>query len=505
MSNLRVGDPCDTEQQGSSPWHSPLPINDWPESAAGESVLLDSLPFSTIILDESLRVAWVSRNFLERTGRDIHRTIGARVTTLFPDPLLDYIGLEGKLRATFSTGQTFTGEPLAYRAPGLSARTYSYFITPVRAGVWRNHALILLEDITEKMRLMEEARSVQRHLANLVEHAHDLIISTDAEGKIISWNPALERTSGYASHHVKGRMLFELFEESQRDEVIGILRHLQARKVVSDQELDLKTREGQRVRIAWSFSPICDEKSDVTACVAVGRDLSERQALEMQLFQSEKLAALGVMAGGIAHELRNPLTICSSAAQFLEAELPPSASLAREGLAKITNATRRASAIIDALLRFASPSGNHVEQVNLVAIVRNTLNIIASQAVVQNVQITQDFPVLGDTNLLQQVAMNLLLNALQAMPDGGQLAVSLRSEGGEALMSVQDTGYGIAEELIGRIFDPFFTTRSNVKGTGLGLAVSYAIVQQHRGRIEVASKKGEGSTFTVRLALDRPD
>jgi len=511
VNKTRVGNPYDTAQQGSGgAWQSLLPIEEWPESAAGESILLDSLPFSTIIVDESLRVAWVNRNFLEKTRREIRGTIGSRVTTLFPDPLLDYIGLESKLRSTFSTGQTFTGEPLAYRAPGLSARTYSYFITPVRAGVWRNHALILLEDITEKMRLIEEARSVQRHLANLVEHAHDLIISTDAEGKIISWNPALERTSGYASDHVRGRMLFDLFEESQRDDVIGTLRRLQARKVVSDQELDLKTRGGQRVRIAWSFSPICDEKALVTACVAIGRDLSERRALEMQLFQSEKLAALGVMAGGIAHELRNPLTICSSAAQFLEAEFPSSTVLAQEGLAKITNATRRASAIIDALLRFASPSGNQVEQVNLVAIVRDTLNLIASQAAVQNVRITQDFPspvvpVLGDTNLLQQVAMNLLLNALQAMPGGGQLAVSLQSEGEEVLMLVRDTGYGIAPEVIGKIFDPFFTTRSNVKGTGLGLAVSYAIVQQHRGRIEVASEKDEGSTFTVHLPFARPD
>ena len=514
MNKSLVGSPCDTAQQGCNGTQQGLlpmeDVEDGPEHAAGESSLLDSLPISTIIVDESLQVAWVNRNFLEKTQRDIHRTLGSRVTTLFPGPLLDYIGLERKLRATFSTGQTFIGEPLAYRAPGLSARAYSYFITPVRAGVWRGHTLILLEDITEKMRLMEEARSAQRHLANLVEHAHDLIISTDAEGRIISWNPALERTSGYTADHMQGRLLFDLFEESQRDEVIGILRYLRARRVVSDLELDLKTRSGHRVRIAWSFSPICDENAPVTACVAVGRDLSERRTLEMQLFQSEKLAALGVMAGGIAHELRNPLTICSSAAQFLEAEIPSSASLAREGLAKITNAARRASAIIDALLRFASPSGNQVEPVNLVTIVRDTVNLIASQAGVQDVQISQNFPssvvpVLGDTNLLQQVAMNLLLNALQAMAGGGQLTVSVLTEGDEALISLRDTGYGISDELIGRIFDPFFTTRSSGKGTGLGLAVSYAIVQQHRGRIEVASVNGEGSTFTVRLPLAHSD
>lgn len=502
--------PRDAARQDSGDmWQKFPPMKSWPEAIASESVLLDSLPFSILIVDESLRVTWVSRNFLEKTGRDIHTTIGSRVTKLFPDPLLAYIGLEGKLRSTFSTGKTFTGEPLAYRAPGISTRTYSYSIMPVRAGVWQDHALILLEDITEKIRLMEETRSIQRHLANLVENAHDLIISTDSEGKIISWNPALERISGHAADHVRGRILFDLFAESQRDEVIETLRRLQARKVVSDQELDLKTRDGQWVRIAWSFSPICDEKSSVTACVAVGRDLSERLALERQLFQSEKLAALGVMAGGIAHELRNPLTICSSAAQLLEAELPPSASLAREGLSKITNATRRASAIIDALLRFASPSRNRVEQINLVAlIIRDTLSLIASQAAAQNVLIRQDvpavlLPVEGDTNLLQQVAMNLLLNALQAMPSGGQLGISLRSEGADALMSVQDTGHGIAPDLMGRIFDPFFTTRTNSKGTGLGLAVSYAIVQQHRGRIDVVSEEGQGSTFTVRLPLGK--
>lgn len=288
MNKSLICGPYDTARQGCSDMRQmPFTTEDGPEAVAGESSLLDSLPFSTIIVDEALQVTWVNRNFLEKTQRDILQTVGSRVTTLFPGPLLDYIGLESKLRAAFSTGQTFTGEPLAYRAPGLSARTYSYFITPVRAGVWRGHTLILLEDISEKMRLMEEARSVHRHLANLVEHAHDLIISTDAEGRIISWNPALERVSGYTANHMRGRMLFDLFEESQRDEVIGILSHLRSGQIVNDQGLDLKTRNDRRVRIAWSFSPIQDDNAPVTACVAIGRDLSERRSWSCSFFKAK--------------------------------------------------------------------------------------------------------------------------------------------------------------------------------------------------------------------------
>lgn len=469
---------------------------------SGEAIILDRVPFSALIIDDSLRVVWVNRKWLEKTGRDFNEILRVRVTELFPEPMVDYMSLESNLRFVFRTKEIFTGEPLTYRAPGISTRTYAYTIRLLNAGIWKSHAFLMLEDITEKMQLIEKARSVSRHLANVVEHAHDLIISADSKSRIITWNPSAERLSGFPEAQVQGRPLTDLFEG--RDEKLNeILVRLNRLEVVRDEELNLKSRSGKNVPISWSFSPISEENGRVVAIVAIGRDLSERRAFEMQLFQAEKLASLGVMAGGIAHEIRNPLAICFSSAQFLDAELGDPEQ--RTTVKKMISAILRASDIIESLLRFAKPTdANAPCPVNLVDAARETVKLIASKLTLHNISIVEDYPepcltVVGNANLLQQVVMNLVMNAQQSMPEGGSLSITVIRHGREALMRIQDTGCGITPGMIGRIFDPFFTTRTG--GTGLGLSVCYAIVKQHMGSIEVESTEGMGSLFSVRLPL----
>jgi signal transduction histidine kinase len=241
--------------------------------------------------------------------------------------------------------------------------------------------------------------------------------------------------------------------------------------------------------------------------VAVGRDLSERRALEKHLYQTEKLAALGVMAGGIAHELRNPLSVSFSAAQFL---LDPSAEPAFRQVCvqKILEGIERSSMIIENLLRFARPSsGNQTEALNLITLVSETVKILLPQAKLQKINLLEDYaqssvPIVGNANLLQQVIMNLVLNAFQAMPDGGDVRLCVRLEKDDAYVSVQDAGVGILAANIGRIFDPFFTTRPAGQGTGLGLSICHTIVKQHLGSISVLSNaEAAGTTFVVRLPL----
>jgi signal transduction histidine kinase len=226
----------------------------------------------------------------------------------------------------------------------------------------------------------------------------------------------------------------------------------------------------------------------------------------MQLQQSQKLAALGVMAGGIAHEIRNPLAICSSAAQFLMDE-DVSPEFHRECVEKIHAGIRKASIIIENLLRFAHPSASFdLIQINLIALTNETLELIANQARIQKIELRSDFPkesvlITGNASLIQQVFMNLFMNAINAMPNGGSLSVRMEKVGVEALIRIVDTGCGLSSTELDKIFDPFYTTSALGQGTGLGLSICYSIVKRHFGSIEVESVEGSGSTFTIRLPL----
>jgi len=273
-------------------------------------------------------------------------------------------------------------------------------------------------------------------------------------------------------------------------------------------EWDLVTKCGKEVPVSWICSPMMDDQGQTIGIVAVGRDLTESRKLEAQLLQAEKLAALGVMAGGIAHELRNPLAICSSSAQFLMgAEITPEFRF--ECAQKMQRGMQRASAIIEHLLKFTRPSqpGDHVK-LDLLAVLKEALLLVADQAKIQNIKVRAQLPdapafVDGDAHLLQQVFMNLFLNAIHAMPSGGQLKVIVQAGPQQVSIQVADTGHGIVAADLGNIFDPFYSKSIGRKGTGLGLPLCYAIVKQHAGAIEVESAPGQGSAFTVRLDLSQ--
>jgi signal transduction histidine kinase len=213
------------------------------------------------------------------------------------------------------------------------------------------------------------------------------------------------------------------------------------------------------------------------------------------------------MAGGIAHELRNPLSVSYSAAQFLlEPALDP--AFQQTCVKKIVDGIERSSMIIENLLRFARPSSSsQAKTLNLVSLVRETLSVLTPQARVQKTNLLETYsaptiPVAGNANLLQQVIMNLVLNAFQAMPDGGDVTVSVGTQDGQAIVHVRDTGCGMSSAQIGLIFDPFFTTRPVGQGTGLGLSICHTIVKQHGGSIGVASStEGRGSLLVISLPL----
>jgi PAS domain S-box-containing protein len=465
--------------------------------------ILESIPSSMVVIDRTLRIVSVNRNFLEKTHRETRTTIGRKIEEVFPRALLEYTQLDKKLREIFRTGRPIEGGKLAYRAPGLSPHIYFYRLIPLKEDETVENAMLLMDDITEREQLGEEVRRAERHLASVVECANDLVISMDPQGHILTWNRAVERTSGLTARQIKEQPLLSFCAADEQLVMADILKRLARGERVQNTEVNLLTATGQRVPIAWSCSPMTDDTGRVVGIVAVGRDLTERRELEAQLVQSAKMASLGVLAGGIAHELRNPLGIIYASAQFL-IERPDEAELRNECAHNIHSATQRASVIIENLLKFASPHRNQAKEVNLNGVLQDTSTLLSHHMVLQRVTLRKDLqPDLpqfcGNPELLQQVFTNIILNACNAMPQGGILTVATLARGNQIEIKFSDTGRGIAPEHLPKIFDPFFTTMPVGKGTGLGLSISYSIIQQHKGTIHVESQVGQGTSFTIRL------
>ncbi|MBI2881037.1 MAG: PAS domain S-box protein, partial [Candidatus Tectomicrobia bacterium] len=348
----------------------------------------------------------------------------------------------------------------------------------------------------------------ERHLASVVESANDLIISLDAEGAVLTWNSAAERILGFSSRQVVSRPFFALFpEKTQEDLMKARVAQVVREGEVQEVETGMMTKAGREVLIGWRFSAMREDGGRVTAVVGVGRDLTEKRQLELRLIQSAKMAALGEMAGGIAHEVRNPQAIASAAAQIL-LKRGDDPALRRECAEKIRAAATRAGAIIENLLKFARPSEGLDERVDVNEALEDTLSLVGHQISLQSVEIEKRLaPRLpaanGNKNQLQQVFMNVILNAYHAMPAGGKLTIETAPAGDGEQRGVEirltDTGCGIPEANLSRIFDPFFTTMPVGQGTGLGLALAYSIIRHHHGRIRVESAVGKGSSFTINL------
>lgn len=468
------------------------------------TMLLDAIPSSVLLIGNNMRIVSANCNFLEKGQRTLANTIGRRLEEVFPTVILDQMDIVRRIRNVIEKNQPARGERMTYRAPGVPIRIYYYSLLPF---TWQGKVegvILLMDDVTEQVRLSEEVRRVERHLASIVESASDLILSMDMNGQILTWNAAAERLSGYAASEAQERYFPEFFADEDQKDIREIFFFIDTGKYAQIKECPLKTRQGNFIPIAWVFSPLKDSANQTAGIVAVGRDLTERRKLEMELLQTQKLAALGVMAGGIAHEIRNPLAICSSAAQFLlEEDNTP--EFRRECAEKIHQGIQRTSTIIENLLKYSHPSmTSKMTLVNLVSLIRETLTLVAYHAKILKIEMQSSFPresimVQGTATLLQQVFMNLFLNAINAMPSGGRLGINVRTVNSEVWVQVTDTGFGIGKNEIGKVFDPFYTTSAVGKGTGLGLSICYSIVRQHKGAIEVESAKGRGSVFTVKL------
>lgn len=468
-------------------------------------MLMDSIPSSVLLLDQQLRIVTANRKFLSRSRLAATAVIGRRLEEVFPPVIYRDMNFRWRVSEVFRSGKAVEGERMVYRAPGLAARTYYYSLVPFRWEMKVRNVVLLMEDVTDMLRLGEDARNAERHLASVIESASDIVLSMDPYGKILTWNTAAEQITAFQEHEVRERKLCELCPESQWQTLMEALNRVRQPGRTERVEVELTSRDGKVIPIAWVFSAMRNAERAVVGLVAVGRDLTERREFETQLRQTEKLAALGVMAGGIAHELRNPLAVVSSASQLLrDRVLTP--EVTADCVERIFKGAMRMGGIIENLLSFARPSDKgRKTSLDLVAVIREAVTFMNNQTDANKFTIQLRGPdspvlVLGNACLLQQLVVNLVQNAANALDDrGGQIEILVEEVDSNITFFVKDTGCGIPVAHMDKIFDPFFTAMPVGKGTGLGLSICHTIAQQHGGRIEVASREGQGTVVKVLL------
>jgi PAS domain S-box-containing protein len=344
---------------------------------------------------------------------------------------------------------------------------------------------------------------------NIVESISVGVLAVDLEDRIESWNAQMEVMYALSRAQVLGQRLSQVFPAPFMEE---FYRFRQNPGIHNLYKFRLETPAGDTRIANVAVAPLVTRKFNVIGRLIIVDDISERIELELQLSQAEKLSSIGLLAAGVAHEVNTPLAVISSYAQMLQKQVNGDEKLSGL-LDKITRQTFRASEIVNNLLNFSRTGAAEFGDVDVNKVISDTLALLEHQLKTGRVKVEAELDsdllqIHGNAGKLQQVFLNLFLNAKDAMSGaGGTLRVQTQS-GSAIHVSVSDTGAGIAPEHIQKIYDPFFTTKLSVRegqprGTGLGLAVTYGIIQEHAGKIHVESSAGQGTTFHLEFPLIR--
>jgi PAS domain S-box-containing protein len=364
----------------------------------------------------------------------------------------------------------------------------------------------------ENSRLYQEQRAHTEELAllkefneSIVESVNVGLLAVDEEGRITRTNSTFEEMIGLGRDETVGRQVEDVFDESfalNLSNILGKSRwHLT--EIRNAYKLHTYDAHGRSLILNVAVAPLRSVSNAQTGAIVVLENVTSRVKLEETLQQSEKLSSIGLLAAGVAHEVNTPLTGVSSYTQMLLGMIPET-DPKHELLEKMQRQTDRASNIVGNLLNF-SRTGSTLETGELLinTLLDDTLQLLEPQLRKSNIEIAKDYSdpspaVFGNGGKLQQVFTNLILNARDAMIGGGRIELrTATAAGGDVVVEVHDNGRGIEPENLNKIFDPFFTTKGVGNGTGLGLAVSYGIVQEHAGTLEVASSNGDGTTFRI--------
>jgi len=356
----------------------------------------------------------------------------------------------------------------------------------------------------------EEFERLKTFNENIVQSIKVGVMVLDTDGRVRFWNHSLEDINGIKANEAVRRHVDELFPSSFVTALDRARRRVEeaGEPIASAYRVALRSRDSIERVVNMTAAPLRGDTGQFATVVIVD-DVTDATELETQLRQSDRLASVGLLAAGVAHEVNTPLAGISSYVQMLQRKLPDS-DPRRPILEKIEKQTFRASSIVNNLLNFSRQQTSEMRPVDINVVVSETLTLaelpLSKRRVRVETTLDAALPsVWGDAGKLQQVLMNLVLNARDSMPSGGDLNISTARQNGEIVLEVTDTGAGIPKDQIHKIYDPFFSTKGTGKGTGLGLSVTYGIIQEHRGTITVRSEAGSGTCFRVALPVAAAD
>ncbi len=377
-------------------------------------------------------------------------------------------------------------------------------------------------DLTKHIQVERELFSANNFLNSIIKSSADGIVVADLKGNILIYNDSAQRILGYSADEVIGAGGF-LFKFANREIARENMRRMRSAEYgppgkLTSNRATLVSKDGEEIPVSFSAAIITEGGREI-GTVGIFSDLREqlrmRKELEdtrMQLMQAEKIASIGRLAAGIAHEVNNPLAGILIFADILKKDLAPHDPQWAEDLQEIINQTMRCKEIVARLLEFSRQSVDRRLNYDINSVIERSAGLLTHQALFHDVgfvfDLQTDIPAMtGDPGQLQQVFINFIINAGTAMNGRGKISITSRFEqvSEQVILEFADTGPGIAPEIISKVFEPFFTTKAPGEGTGLGLSVAYGIIQQHGGSISVRNAPSGGAVFTVVLPLECPE
>jgi two-component system NtrC family sensor kinase len=466
--------------------------------------IVTALPDAVIVTGLDRRVL-----ALNQAAADL---LGWPVADLVGQPIADQVAAVEREHVAEQEDRVFTGEARRYETKVLNHQTGEERDVAVSSGPFRVDDELIgtvatLRDITEPKRAQDTLSRSEARYRNLVESASDAIVTLDANGRFTTVNHAAEIISGYRREELVGQWFAPMLSD---DELPKALAHFQKALAgetgLFETQFYRKDGEGRTISVTYS-TPQRDEE---VLCLI--RDVTDQKMLQEQLIQSEKMSAIGQLVSGVAHELNNPLAGISAFAQLLLAEkrFPPDQRTAAE---TIYSEARRASRIVQNLLTFARQHKAEKGPAAMNQVLDDTLELRGYELRVRGIDVRREYDealpdTMGDAHQLQQVFLNLITNAEQAMERAEgrhhRLTVRTRRAGDAIRIEIEDTGSGVPANLLERIFNPFFTTKPTGHGTGLGLSISLGIVREHEGRIWAENAPQGGARFVVELPVIAP-
>ena len=467
-----------------------------------------------IVMDQDLRVVTVSRSFYSFFKVTPEETIGQLIYDL-GNKQWDIPKLRELLEKILPENNPFDNYEVEHDFAAIGRRTMLLNARQIERAMGEERIILLaIEDITER-RLQENllSESLARY-RDIFESASDVIVLLEKnEGHISHANSAIERMFGYYKADYIGKKLRDIGVPLDMNDFPAIMQNLAKNGLLNYENVPVKTKSGQEI---YTDIYMLD-RANFGQCII--RDVSERKKLEAQLRHAQKMEAVGTLAGGIAHDFNNILSVIMGYGTLV-ADTLETGSPAKEDMKEVLIAAERAAALTRRLLAFSRKDVVRMMPVDINEIIlglKKMLGRIIRESIEFNIELA-DMPltVLADAGQIEQVLINLAVNSKDAMQEGGRLTISTGLQelnndnvaaygygkpGTYALITVADTGRGMNAETQGKIFEPFFTTKGIGEGTGLGLAVSYGIIKQHNGHIEVSSEPGGGTEFKIYLPL----